>query len=357
MSGGANDFMQVLQKVVPNGSMVKKDDLIAEFDRQYQLQRLDDYKASVDQSERSMRRMDADLEVGQKAREQALTQAVAYVEKAKLDVQTIPVLSQIQAEQMQLNLQEANEQLKVVKAEMPYAEISDKASRRSSEIDVMQSKSELQRAERNVRTMELRAPMDGMAVLQTTMRGTELAQIREGDQLFPGQMFMQIVDPNSMVVNATINQADVELIRLGARATMHIDAYPGLELPAHVIRIGAMTKPGGAREKFLREVPVVLKIDKLDPRVIPDLSVSTDVLIEAADNLAVVPLESVFRDAGSGEDYVYVKTGERFVRRSVKLGLRNNIAAGVVEGLRSGETIAIEEPKLAPPADATKAKT
>ena len=40
MSGGANDFMQVLQKVAGNGSLVKKGDPVAEFDPQYQQQRL-----------------------------------------------------------------------------------------------------------------------------------------------------------------------------------------------------------------------------------------------------------------------------------------------------------------------------
>jgi HlyD family secretion protein len=93
-------------------------------------------------------------------------------------------------------------------------------------------------------------------------------------------MFGRIVDPSSMLVSATVNQADVESIRIGAKAMLHFDAFPGLELPGHIVGIGAMTQPGRARAEYVREVPVMVKIDRMDPRVIPDLSVSVDVLID-----------------------------------------------------------------------------
>ncbi len=38
--------------------MVRKGDVIAEFDRQFQLLRLDDYQATVEQSERGMKTID-----------------------------------------------------------------------------------------------------------------------------------------------------------------------------------------------------------------------------------------------------------------------------------------------------------
>ncbi len=41
-------------------------------------------------------------------------------------------------------------------------------------------------------------------------------------------MFMQIVDPSSMVINANINQVDSEALRIGMRASVRFDAYPGL---------------------------------------------------------------------------------------------------------------------------------
>jgi len=58
----------------------------------------------------------------------------------------------------------------------------------------------------------------------------------------------------------------------------------------------------------------------------------------------LVPLESVFPDGSGGKPFVYVKTAEGFQKREIELGLRNNIHAGVVSGLKAGEAVALEVP-------------
>ena len=329
--------------------MVKKGESVAEFDKQYQLNRLDDYKATVVQSEQSLRRMDAELEVSRKAHDQSIAQAQAAVDKAKLDIQTIPVRSAIEAERLRLALEEAEASLKQLRTEVPFFDVSQKADRRNSELGVETSRIELRRAEQNLNRMSVAAPMDGMLVMQNTMRGTEFAAIQEGDQLFPGQMFAQIVDPRSMLVVANANQVDAELIRVGARANLRFDAYPGLVVPAKVMSVAAITRPGGMRANFYKEIPVYLKIEKMDPRIIPDLSVSVDVIVDTALEQVIAPLESVFRDGPNAEPYVFVKAGDRFERRPVQLGIRNHIAATVSTGLKAGEVVALEPPSLTPP--------
>ncbi|MBI5281301.1 MAG: HlyD family efflux transporter periplasmic adaptor subunit [Candidatus Solibacter usitatus] len=354
MSGGASDFMQVLQKVAKPGSLVKKGDTVAEFDRQFQQLRLEDYRATVQQSERSMKAIDADLDVQRKSNELGIQQAKAAVEKARLDIKTTPVRSVIQAEQLKLALEEAEAKLKQLQTQLPFQETSLRSQRRDSEISVDQSKVELKRAERNVDLLAMTASMDGMLVMENMRRGNEFSQIQQGDQLMPGQLFARIVDPSSMMVSATVNQTDVEFIRVGAKAMLQFDAYPGLELPAHVVSMGAITNPGGQRAAFVKEIPVYLKIDKMDPRVIPDLSVSVDVLIQSGGDFLLAPLESVFRDSPASKPYVFVRTAAGFQKREIELGLRNHIAAAVTSGLKVGEVIALEQP-IAPDAGAQSA--
>ncbi len=340
-----SDFMQVLQSVAKPGSIVKKGQVIAEFDRQFQEQRLDDFKAQIEQSERTMRSIDAQIDVQRKAFTQNISLAKGAVEQSRLDLKTTPVRSTIDAEVLKLSLEESQARLKQYETQVPYQETSMKSQRRTSELDLDQAKIELKRAERNVELMGVKATMDGMLVMENIMRGSEFAQIQQGDQLFPGQMFARIVDPSSMLVSATANQADIEMLRVGAKAILRFDAYPGLELPAHVISIAAITKPGGMRSTFVKEVPVFLKIDKMDPRVIPDLSVSADIIVESAENLTLAPMESVFRDSPSAKPYVFVKTAAGFEKREVDLGLANHIQTSVRSGLKPGEVVALERPQ------------
>ena len=147
-----------------------------------------------------------------------------------------------------------------------------------------------------------------------------------------------------MIVNAFVNQADVEAIRIGARALVHFDAYPDLELPAHVYSVGALGRTGRFRANFLSEIPVTLRLDKLDPRVIPDLSVSVDVILGSESGPALAPREALYQDPGQGNPYVFVKGPSGWSKRDVSVGLMNNMVAVIRSGLRPGEVLAAERP-------------
>ena len=110
-----------------------------------------------------------------------------------------------------------------------------------------------------------------------------------------------------------------------------------------------MTDAGGWRANWVRTVPVRLKLDQIDPRVIPDLSGSADVVLAEEKQAAVAPLESIFRDGPDGRPYVFVEAPTGFERREVELGLASSIAVAVRSGLRQGEVIALTRPADAQP--------
>jgi HlyD family secretion protein len=117
-------------------------------------------------------------------------------------------------------------------------------------------------------------------------------------------------------------------------------------LPGHVVSIAAVTKAGGFRASFVKEVPVRLRIDKMDPRVIPDLSVSAEIVIASEAHAPVVaPAGSIFRDGSLAKPFVYVQETSGWERRDVELGLANNLAAEVKNGLRPGQVVALDRPK------------
>ncbi|MDX2057350.1 MAG: HlyD family efflux transporter periplasmic adaptor subunit, partial [Gemmatimonadales bacterium] len=342
--GGGGEFTLILQDLVKPGSRVKKGEQVAEFDRQFMLQRIDDYKSSVAQQVANVQKLKAELEMYREAHRQTIATAKAALDKAKLDVRTTPVLSAIDAERVKLALEEAEAQYKQVLSEVRHVEASEKAQIRNAELDLKAAELELRRAEQNADRMVSRASIDGMTVMQNIMRGSEFAQIQQGDQLYPGQFFMQVVDTSSMVINATLNQVDAERLRVGYKATVRFDAYPDLVLPAHVVALAAVTKTGGFRASYVKEIPVRLKLDKIDPRVIPDLSVSIDVEIASEEAAASVPLAAIQRESANGQAFVYVRSGEAWTRRPVELGLTNFLVAAVKQGLKPGDVVALEPP-------------
>lgn len=344
--GGGGDFGAVLQNLVPAGALVKKGDQLAEFDRQYMLQRVDDYESGVLQQELNLKNQQASLEVTRKAHDQSIQSAKAAVEKAELDLKTVPVRSAIDSERFKLALEEAQARYKQVLAEVPYVDAGEKAQLRISELDIEQAKIEWKRAQTNAERMVMRSPMGGMAVMMRMFRGGEFGQVQSGDPIPPGFPFMQVVDNSSMVVNAFVNQVDVEKMRVGQKATIRFDAFPELALPGHVFSIAAMPKSTfSARASYLKEIPVLLKIDKMDPRVIPDLSVSAEVILGEEDAQTVVSAAAVFHDSDAKKAFVFVKQEKGWERRNVETGLANATHIVVRSGLKAGESVAEEKPE------------
>ncbi len=99
-----------------------------------------------------------------------------------------------------------------------------------------------------------------------------------------------------MVLNATVNQVDAEKLRLGMKAIIHLDAYPDIELPGTLVGIGAMAKASTFRARFVGEIPIRIKLEKTDPRVIPDLTGSAEIVLNAERNTMIAPLSAVFAE-------------------------------------------------------------
>ena len=145
------------------------------------------------------------------------------------------------------------------------------------------------------------------------------------------------------LISASSHSPRGERLRIGLKARIHFDAYPGLEVPAHIINIAAVPKSGGMRATYVREIPLLLKIDKMDPRIIPDLSCSVDVVIKEEAEATIVPLAGVFEDEQTGKKIVYLKQGEAWNRREIEVGLESYLVASV-KGLKKGDVIALDKP-------------
>ena len=339
---GGSDFNLTIMRLAAPGSRVKKGDTIAEFDRQVQLLRLDDYKDTVKQLDDNLEKMRSDLQTTQKARAHVIFAAKAALDKAILDLKTAEVRSANEGESLKLSVEEARARYEQLQKETKLLEDSQAAQLHAAQIDREQGTMELQRAQRNVDLMVVRAPMDGIVVLQTIYRGGDMGPAQQGDQLYSGRAFMEVIDPRSMLLNATVNQVDAQRIRIGMKAKVHLDAYPGLEFPAHVAGINALSKTSSRRPNFKGDIDVRLKIDAIDENVISDISGSADIVLASEDNVVSVPRGAVFFAANT--PYVYVQTGTGWQRRDVTLGLRNNTHVAIRSGVTAGDVLALAEP-------------
>lgn len=337
-----------LIKLAPAGAAVKKGDLILQFDAQVLQDHIDDMNDVVEQAQSDLKKRLAQQAVDWENLQQTLRQSRSAWEKARLDAKATEVRPEIQQELDRLAVEEAEAVYK--QAELDASTLK---KRHEAELRILAISREQQviHRDRHVADLEkftIRAPMDGLVVMQQIHRHGENAQVREGDQVNPGQPIMKIVDPHSMQVDAVVNQTDNTEFRLGQPARVGFDAFPDLVLRGKVYSVGALAvRPGFRENYYIRTVPLRIAIEGSDPRVIPDLSAWADVELERQENVLLVPLEAVRME--SGKPFVYVRQGQRFERRPVELGSRSHTHAVVLAGLQPGEEIALEEPPARKP--------
>ncbi|MCL6506427.1 MAG: hypothetical protein K6T59_05340, partial [Bryobacteraceae bacterium] len=78
----------------------------------------------------------------------------------------------------------------------------------------------------------------------------------------------------------------------------------------------------------------------------PGLLADVEIIVERIPNAIHVPAQAVFEK--EGKPVVYVKVGERFEPRFVKLSKRSESAVVIAEGLKPGEIIALADPFARP---------
>jgi hypothetical protein len=109
-----------------------------------------------------------------------------------------------------------------------------------------------------------------------------------------------------------------------------------MEFDGEVYTLGALAGGSMRGSAYLRTVPIRLKINGSDPRLIPDLSASADVVIEKAEG-TIVPLAAIHTEAD--KQVAYVKKGTTFEKRDVTLGLRNETHGVALAGLNAGDEV------------------
>ena len=352
--GGGGRGSMVLLSMAPPGELVEKGEVVAEFDRQSQLLRIDDQHALVIQAQANIDKLGAELAILLETARQQLRMAKAEWEKAQLDLRTAEVRSEIEAEILALAVEETEAGYKQLQEEVELLKSSQQAELRALEISKEQQVIKETRVRIDSEKMVLRAAISGMVVRQTVYRGGgQFSQVQDGDEVRSGTFFLQIVDPSGMVLHGDLNQVDSQAVRVGQRAEVRLDAYPDKVWPGRVTAVGAiaggggggMRGPrGGGRTNFVRNVPVALAIEAEAKEIIPDLSGSADILLAAHKDVVLAPRDAIQSEGEEQFVYVKAKDSREFIKQRVETGQSNSTHTAILSGVEEGDEIALRPP-------------
>jgi HlyD family secretion protein len=336
-------------KLARTGTVVKKGDVVAQFDTSKLMDTLNTRRSDMKQAEAAIGEERAKARLLEEQDRTDLLKAQYDVERAKLDVSQQEILSPIDGAEKKLALADARQKLHEVEAKQK----SDQASSQSLINAKVQARDKAQadvnRVEANIAAMTLRAPTDGSVTLFPNFRAGSFysdnpPEFRPGDRAWNGAPIAELPDFSTLQVSTRIDEVDRGRIQTGQKATLRVDAIPDRDFNVHIAQISALAKADFTSWPFPRNFDVTLQLDANDPRLRPGMSASGRIAVNRLPGTILIPPAAAFNQAGA--TVVYVLAGSKFVPRPVVVGPRNEEQLAITSGLAVGEKVALKDPTL-----------
>lgn len=337
LAGQNNNTLTIMTLVRP-GQNVRPGDLLVEFDRQEQIRNSLDRQAELNDFEQQIRKRQAQEEAARSADDSTMMQAGSTASRARLEMLKNEMLPKIQAEKNTLALEEAEARLKALKQTYDLKRQAALADIRVLEIRRDRALNAMRQAASNADRMQIKSPIEGIAVIKTTWKGSNMAEIQEGDEVRTGLPIVDVVNPATMRVRARVNQTDVRELQTRQTVRVGLDAYPELTFAGTITQISPIGVQSSLSPKVRNFIVLISVSGGAHPNLMPDLTASLDVELARAPGALVVPRDAVGYDGEQA--YVRVQRGNSYERRDIAVGTLNAHEVVVQSGLAEGAVVA-----------------
>nr|WP_295377380.1 hypothetical protein [Pseudoxanthomonas sp.] len=352
MVPGQNWTARQVEWMLPEGSLVKKGDLLARFispDGEQQLA-----QAMIDLQRNALARIakEGDLSSALGRVEVDLSQVAVQLgiaqRYAEADLSTVArnqVLDAIEDKEYlqvrQGTLQWQRDQSGVRgDAEMAVLD----AQRATFDINARSRKDDLD-------ALELRAPNDGVLVLSANWSGDKPMV---GANLRAGFEFGNLPDTGAMEVEIDLPQIEAQGVQVGDAVVLHPLGRPDQRIDSKLSWVASAAKVRNRESpvKYLSMRAPVPTAAVERHRLLPGQRFeATVVLLDAKDAMAVPNVAIEQRD---GRHWVQLRQGGDYVAREVKLGVRGTARSQVLSGLKPGDQVRLSQVEVPAPGDDAK---
>ena len=237
--------------LIPEGTYVKKGDLLAQFDKVDLEKAVNDAKFNLEEEliKEDTRKRESDKKItktrlilqGTRDSLRKILPEVIDGKKTAKDLQWA-----------KYNLKEAG--INYEEAKKAYEQYQIKGSPQ-----LRRRRDALKKAERNLAEATMRSPSQGLVVYEIIYRPGSRGKIKPGDTVWRRQSIISLPDLSKMLVIVEISEVDLSKARNGQKCTIKLDAYPDK------IFIGKVTNKGNLVKNsvFLPGVKIVeVEIDR-----------------------------------------------------------------------------------------------
>ena len=339
---GARDFRVNsirIQRLVPEGTIVKKGDFVAELDRSDIMGKLQDSQLDLQQaqSQVTQAQLDSTLELSQ-ARDNLINLRYA-LEEREIAVEQSKYESPAVQRQAVIELDKAERQLAQETKNYQTKVRQNEAKLRDVETELIKKQNEIQKIQELMTKFTVYAPDQGMVIY---LRNWDGSKITEGENISAWSAVVAELPDFSVMESVTyINEVDIQKVTVGQKVLIGLDAVPDKKLTGVVTSVANI---GEQRKNYDSKVfEVLIEINESDSLLRPAMTTSNRIIIDKVENALFIPLEAVH--AVDSLSFVFKRDGLSPVMQQVELGLMNDNGVIIHRGVELSDNLYLTVPE------------
>ena len=135
------------------------------------------------------------------------------------------------------------------------------------------------------------------------------------------------------IVSVNLSEIDVSKVQIDQTAIITIDSLPDKTFTGKVIGVDRI----GETTSGVTQYPANIKLDSAAKEILPNMSVTANIILKRKSNVLLVPSASVKTQAGQSYVTVLVKGKEQSV--PIEIGITSDTQTEVISGISEGEKI------------------
>jgi HlyD family secretion protein len=332
-------------KIAADGTQLKQGDTIVEFDKTKTEQELAQYRSTLKSARAEIEQARAQARLKEEEDVTAVMKARYDVEAAKLDASKQEIVSRIEGAEAKLKVADAEQKLHEMEEKVKSDRAVNKATIESKTQASKKAAYDVQRAERALTKMILRAPLAGMISLVPVWRSEGEVPFKPGDRAWPGALMAELPDVSSLRISARVDETERGRIAVKQSVTAQLDAIPDRQFTGNIDQISTIaTIDFSAGWPIPRNFNLEIALDQADTRLKPGMTAQLTVVVDRVPDALSIPSEASFQK--SGQTVAYVWEGSKFQEHAIDIGRRSRNRILVAKGLRAGDRVALKDPSV-----------
>jgi hypothetical protein len=334
----AGIWQMKITNIIPEGTVVKKGDFVADLDKSELSGKLKESQLSVQKLEAQylQTKLDSALALSQ-ARDELVNLYYAQEEKkiildqSAYEAPAMKRQAEIDYERAQRNFSQATKNY-VTKTQQSIAKAQ------AAEVDLMKEKQKLDILMKTLMEFTIKAPADGMVVYAREWNGKKKVV---GSQINAWEPTVATLpDLREMESITYVNEIDIQKIAALQKVKLKLDADPNKPLTGTVTSVANIGEQRPNSDSKVFEVRI--RVTESDTTLRPSMTTANEILVSKLDDVLSIPLECVHTEGTT--TFVFKKDGGSIVKQEVKLGQMNENAAVVLEGVEGKDQLYLSSP-------------